>query len=57
MGLINCKNNDQKCFLWCHIKHLNPLKIHPGRITKQDNESINALDYEKIKFPVSKKEF
>ena len=57
MGLINCKNNDQKCFLWCNIKHLNPLKIHPGRITKQDNESINALDYEKIKFPVSKKEF
>ena len=25
-GLINIKNNDSKCFLWCHIRHLNPLK-------------------------------
>ena len=25
-GLINIKNNDNKCFLWCHIRHLNPLK-------------------------------
>ena len=22
-GLINIKNNDSKCFLWCHIRHLN----------------------------------
>ena len=28
-GLINFKKNDNKCFLWCHIRHLNPLKIHP----------------------------
>ena len=21
-GLINIKNNDNKCFLWCHIRHL-----------------------------------
>ena len=33
-GLINIKNNDNKCFLWCHIRHLNPLKIHPKRKTK-----------------------
>ena len=24
-GLINIENNDSKCFLWCHIRHLNPL--------------------------------
>ena len=35
-SLINIKNNDNKCFLWCHIRHLNPLKIHPERITKVD---------------------
>ena len=23
-GLINIKNKDDKCFRWCHIKHLNP---------------------------------
>ena len=21
--LINIKNNDQKCFLWCHVWHIN----------------------------------
>ena len=25
-GQINIKNNDQKGFLWCHIRHLNPVK-------------------------------
>ena len=53
-GLINIKNNDNKCFLWCHIRHLNPLKIHPERITKIDKKVINDFDHEGIKFPVSK---
>ena len=56
-GLINIKNNDNKCFLWCHIRHLNPLKIHPERITKADKNMVNYLDYEGIKFVVSKKDF
>ena len=56
-GLINIKNNVNKCFLWCHIRHLNPLKIHPERITKADKSMVNDLDYEGIKFHVSKKDF
>ena len=28
-GLINFKNNDQKWFLWCHVRHINPVKINP----------------------------
>ena len=36
--LINIKNNDQKCFLWCNIRHLNPLKTHPERSENQDKE-------------------
>ena len=51
-ALINIKNNGNKSFLWCHIRHLNPLKIHPGRITKADQKMINDLDNEGIKFPV-----
>ena len=23
-GLINMKNEDEECFRWCHIRHLNP---------------------------------
>ena len=30
-GLINIKNNGQKCFLWCHVSYINPVKIHPER--------------------------
>ena len=26
IGLINIINNDQKCFLWCHVRHINPSK-------------------------------
>ena len=56
-GLIEIKSNDNKCFFWCHIRHLNPLKIHPERITKVDKKMINDLDYEGIKFPVSKNDY
>ena len=30
-GLINIKNKDDKCFRWCHIRHLNPQSEHPER--------------------------
>ena len=35
-GLIKVKNNDQKCFVWCHIRHLTPWKIHPEKITRKN---------------------
>ena len=37
-GLINIKSNDNKCFLWCHIRHLNFVKRHPERVTKEDKK-------------------
>ena len=55
--LINIKDNDEKCFLLCHIRHLNQLKIHPERITQNDKKLIDTLDYEEIEYPVSKKDF
>ena len=36
--LINIKNNDQKCFLWCHVRYINPSKEHPERLTKIDKK-------------------
>ena len=56
-GLINTKNNDNKYFFWCHIRHLNPVETNPQRITKRDKEMVSKLDYEGIKFPVSKKDY
>ena len=55
-GLINLKNTDNKCFLWCHNRHLNPLIVHPERITKADRESVKRLDYTGITFPVTVKD-
>ena len=42
-GLINIKNKDQKCFLWCHVRHINPSKEHPERITKEDINLLSIL--------------
>ena len=51
-GTINIKKNDQKCFLWCHVRHINPVKMHPERITEEDEKLVNDLDCDGIKFPV-----
>ena len=39
-GLINIKNTDQKDFLWCHVRHINPGKMHPKRITREDKKNL-----------------
>ena len=35
-GLINIQNNDNKCFLWFHVRHLNLNGVKLSRITKRD---------------------
>ena len=56
-GLINIKNKDQKYFLWCHVRHINPIKIHPERIIQEDKKLANNLNYDGIEFPVQEKDF
>ena len=56
-GLINIKNNDNKCFLGCYVRHLNLIKKHPERIKKEDKKLANNLNYEEIEFPVSKSDY
>ena len=55
-GLINLKNNDNECFRWCHIHHLNPQNKDPQRIKKSDKAFIQNLDYQGIEFPVTIKQ-
>ena len=52
--LINIKNNYNKCFLWCHARHLNLIKKHPERLKKGDKRPANNLNYEGIEFPILK---
>ena len=56
-GLINIKNKDQKCFLWCHVRHINPSKEHPERILKIDKKIAENLDYDGIEYPKQEKDF
>ena len=56
-GLITVKNKDQKCFLWRHVRHVNPSKKHPERIKKTDKNIAEKLNYDGIEFPVQKKIF
>ena len=42
-GLINIKNKDQKCFLWFHVRHINPSKEHPERIRKIDKKLVKHI--------------
>ena len=39
-GLINLKNKDHKCFMWCHVRLINPTNSHPERINKQDKKLL-----------------
>ena len=56
-GLINIQDNDNKCFLWCHVRHLNLVKRNLQRITKKDKQIVSKLDQEGINFPISKKDY
>ena len=38
--------------MWGHVKHVNPLKEHPERITKKDKKITERLNYDGIDFPV-----
>ena len=51
--LVNPKNEDNRCFLWCHIRHLNPQKKDPQRIKLSDREFVKRLDYTGVSFPVT----
>ena len=42
-GLINIRKKDKKCFLWCHVRHIKPLKEHPERILKNDKKLLKNV--------------
>ena len=56
-GLINIQNDDNKCFLWCHVRHLNYEGKDLWRISKEDKEISKNLNYNGIEFPISKKDY
>ena len=41
--LINIKNKDQKYFLWCHVRYINPSKEHSERSRKIDKKLVKHI--------------
>ena len=52
-GLINIKNKNQ-CILWCHVRHIDPLKEYPERIKKTDKKLLENLIMMELSFPCNK---
>ena len=39
-GLINIRNNDTKCFVWCHVRYTSPLNEQRERIKKKPTKKL-----------------
>ena len=51
-ALINLKNKDHKCFMWCHVRLINSQNKNDEKINKQDKKIDANLNYSGIEFPL-----
>ena len=51
-GLINLKNKDHKCFMWRHVRLINPQNRNAERINKQDKKIAANLNHLETVFPL-----
>ena len=54
-SIINIKNNDQYCFLWCILAQLYPVENHKDRISKHIIH-LNKLNLKGLEFPMKIKD-
>ena len=54
-AIINMKNEDNKCFLWCVLRALNPKDKNAERIDKDLKSKEHTLNMEGITYPVELK--
>ena len=52
-AIINMKNQDEKCFMWCVLRALNPKNDHPDRIDKDLKSKQDTLNMQGIRYPVN----
>ena len=52
-GLINIKNKDHKCFLWCHVRLINTQDKNAERINEEAQKIADKLNYSNIEFPLN----
>ena len=54
-AIINMKNEDNKCFLWCVLRALNPKDKNAERIDKDLKSKEDTLNMKGIDYPVNSK--
>ena len=54
-SIINIKNDDQFCFLWCILAHLFPVEDHKNR-TSSYSMNLNKLIFNGLEFPMKIKD-
>ena len=52
-AIINMKNQDYKCFMWCVLRALNPKDKNTERIDNDLKSKVETLNMEGIQYPVS----
>ena len=55
--IINPNNKDHKCFMWRHIRFINPTNSYPERINKRDKKIASTLDHRGINFPMKARDY
>ena len=55
-AIINMKNDDNRCFLWCVLRALNPKDRNSERVDTKLREKENTLNMKGIEYPVSFKD-
>ena len=50
------KNEDNRCFLWCVLRALNPKDRNSERVDTELRKKENTLNMKEIEFPVSLKD-
>ena len=51
-GLVNIQNEDDKCFMWCHLAYLYPVEKNVRLVSKY-KQHVDKVNYSGIKFPVT----
>ena len=51
--IINIKNDDNKCFIWCVLRALNPVENNNERVDKTSKSNLETLNTTGIVYPVS----
>ena len=52
-AIINMQNQDEKCFMWCVLRALNPKDKNAERIDKDLKSKQDTLNMQGIRYPVS----